>query len=324
MLVSLVLAVTGTVEFRVPSSATTLALAVLGVALSRSFDTASLPLFRQNWALIIVVGLVILVLSMLGAWILIRFFKFDPATAYFGALPGGATSMTAMSEEFGGDMRIVAIMQYSRLIIVILLATFVAYLSQIINRPAIPAIPMAFDRVYSMRDYLLSAATIIAGGYLGKYSRFPAGTMLFPLMAGLIMKAAGLFNPALLCGIYEATYIVLGINVGMKYTKQFILSVLKVIPLMVVFTLLLIIICAGMGWALTALLGIDLLTTYLATTPGGINSVIIAAYESGSNFSLVVTVQIFRLLIIVMAGPLVIRHILRKNRSVTASRQKRA
>jgi hypothetical protein len=60
--------------------------------------------------------------------------------------------------------------------------------------------------------------------------------------------------------------------------------------------------CAALGWVLAAVTGIDGITAYLATTPGGIDSVAIVALGSGADAALVLAVQMLRLLAVVLAG----------------------
>jgi uncharacterized membrane protein AbrB (regulator of aidB expression) len=49
-------------------------------------------------------------------------------TAIWGSSPGAATAMTLMSESYGADMRLVAVMQYLRVVLVVLTASLVARL----------------------------------------------------------------------------------------------------------------------------------------------------------------------------------------------------
>ncbi len=62
--------------------------------------------------------------------------------------------------------------------------------------------------------------------------------------------------------------------------------------------------CAGLGWVLTAITPIDGLTAYLATTPGGIDSVAVVALGSGADAPLVLAVQMLRLFAVILAGSL--------------------
>ena len=67
------------------------------------------------------------------------------------------------------------------------------------------------------------------------------------------------------------------------------------------FVAVLVVGCALLGLLLSRVTGIDRLTGYLATTPGGINAVTITAV--GVNTTLVVAVQTVRLLVTLLLGP---------------------
>jgi uncharacterized membrane protein AbrB (regulator of aidB expression) len=55
---------------------------------------------------------------------------------------------------------------------------------------------------------------------------------------------------------------------------------------------------------LSALTSIDELTAYLATSPGGMDSVAIMALGSGADAPVVLAIQMLRLLVVVLAGAL--------------------
>ena len=79
----------------------------------------------------------------------------------------------------------------------------------------------------------------------------------------------------------------------------------RLLPFVLCSTVALVVACAGLGWALAVLTPSDALTAYLATTPGGIDSVAIVALESGTSAPLVLAVQMLRLFAVVLAGSLV-------------------
>jgi uncharacterized protein len=68
---------------------------------------------------------------------------------------------------------------------------------------------------------------------------------------------------------------------------------------------------AGVAYVLTRTLGIDALTAYLATSPGGMDSVAIIAASSNVDLSFVMALQTIRFLIIIVAGPPVARFLAR-------------
>lgn len=60
-----------------------------------------------------------------------------------------------------------------------------------------------------------------------------------------------------------------------------------------------------------ATLRIDPLTAFLATSPGGLDSVAIIALGSGVDVPLVLAIQTMRLLVVLVTGPLVAKLIAR-------------
>ena len=75
-----------------------------------------------------------------------------------------------------------------------------------------------------------------------------------------------------------------------------VLYALRAIPQLVLSTFLLIGLCAVSAWLLTLFLHTDGLTAYLATSPGGLDSVAIIAVGSGANTPFVLAVQTLLLL----------------------------
>jgi uncharacterized protein len=73
--------------------------------------------------------------------------------------------------------------------------------------------------------------------------------------------------------------------------------------------------CAVLGWLLELTAGVSFLDGYLATTPGGLYAVLPVAYGSGANTTFVLTVQTLRLLMMIVAAPVVVRWMLTRART---------
>ena len=69
--------------------------------------------------------------------------------------------------------------------------------------------------------------------------------------------------------------------------------------------------CGGLAAMLTHLVGIDPLTAYLATSPGGIDSVAVIAASSQVDLSFVMALQAVRLVIVILLGPVIARLVAR-------------
>jgi uncharacterized protein len=101
--------------------------AVIGISLSGTFSTSSLKVLSQHWMPVGLVVVLMLVFTVLNAFYLIVFAKLNPATAMLGSLPGGAGEMTAISESMGADPRLVSVIQYVRLLIIILSVSLISH-----------------------------------------------------------------------------------------------------------------------------------------------------------------------------------------------------
>jgi membrane AbrB-like protein len=108
------------------------------------------------------------------------------------------------------------------------------------------------------------------------------------------------------------TYALLGWNVGLNFTPAILAHALKAFPKVFMNVALLISFSAAVGYALTQVLGIDTLTAYLATSPGGLDSVAIIAASSDVDVPLVMALQTIRFLTIVIAGPPIARFLARR------------
>jgi uncharacterized membrane protein AbrB (regulator of aidB expression) len=66
---------------------------------------------------------------------------------------------------------------------------------------------------------------------------------------------------------------------------------------------------AGVAVALVALAGIEPLTAYLATSPGGADSVVVIAATSAVDAGFVMAMQLARFLMVLVLGPRVSRYV---------------
>ena len=103
-------------------------------------------------------------------------------------------------------------------------------------------------------------------------------------------------------GVPQGAYLVLGLWVGLLFDGDSVKRAGRLLPVVLLSAVGLVVACSALGWAFSALTGIDGITAYLATTPGGIDSVAIVALGSGADAPLVLAVQMLRLLAVILAG----------------------
>jgi membrane AbrB-like protein len=255
-------------------------------------------------------GSTILGSSLLG-WLLARSGALPGTTAIWGSSPGAATAMTLMSEAYGADMRLVAVMQYLRVVCCAVAATLVALLLGVRTHGMqqvewFPALPW----------HDVAGTLAIAGGaaFLGVRLRIPGGPILLPLASGLLVKLAGWMPIALPPPLLAASYALIGWGIGIRFDRHVLAHAARVLPRMLASILALVALSAGCGLLLVLLAGIDPLTALLATSPGGADSIAIIATATRSDVPFVMAMQVARFLLVVLAGPALAR-LLSSNRA---------
>jgi uncharacterized protein len=128
MLVALALALVWKEHPTVPRWGRVASLAVVGGMLAATFRPSVLPLVAGHWLPVSLVVCSTLFLSLGAGLLLSGLVRIDRKTAALGSLPGAASGMLAMSDPLGADARLVALMQYTRVVVVVVTATLVGRL----------------------------------------------------------------------------------------------------------------------------------------------------------------------------------------------------
>ena len=78
--------------------------------------------------------------------------------------------------------------------------------------------------------------------------------------------------------------------------------------------------CAGLALLLVPLADVSFADAYLATSPGGLYAVLAASVAIEANTTFVVSVQVLRIFVMVLAAPPLVRLIVRAQAARSASR----
>lgn len=297
--------------------------AVLGCMIAGTVTPTFATAFLRDWPLFLAVVLVtILVSSLLGLLLALRG-GLPGTTGVWGTSPGAAAAMVVMADAYGADVRMVAFMQYSRVICVALAASLVAHLWVGSGASAVPeTVWFPPLRLPALAGTLALAAV---GGLVGALSRIPSGAMLTPMLAGAILHATGLMTIELPEWLLAGTYALIGWRIGLVFTGEALRHAAQVLPQILLSILALIAFCGGLAFLLAQAVGVDPLTAYLATSPGGLDSVaIIAAGSPNVDMPFVMALQTVRFCLVVLAGPPLARAVARRvagrNRSTGESK----
>src|SRR3954452_3491298 len=108
-------------HLKLPSTLFLAAQAVCGVTIGAYLQSDELKALGSAWLPVVVVSALTLALSIGTVWLLARFTALDRPTATLGMIAGGASGIVTMADDLGADDRLVAFMQYLRVLVVVLL-----------------------------------------------------------------------------------------------------------------------------------------------------------------------------------------------------------
>jgi membrane AbrB-like protein len=115
--------------------------------------------------------------------------------------------------------------------------------------------------------------------------------------------------------LLAVSYAAVGWSIGLNFTRPILRHATRALPQIIGSIIVLIAFCGGLAWLISHILGIDPLTAYLATSPGGMDSVaIIAAAAQNVDISFVMALQSARFLVVLLVGPSVARLVARSIR----------
>jgi membrane AbrB-like protein len=298
---------------RMPYVAFAAAQAMIGCLIANSISPDIFSTFYAQWPLFLGVVLSTIAASSLLGW-LISHWRILPGTAaVWGSSPGAAAAMVLMAEAFGADQRLVAFMQYMRVILVSMAAALVARLWVDTSGVEVPAI-VWFPQI-DAGPFGATIALALTGAVAGKLLRLPSPYFLGTVILGTTLNLGYGVDFQLPQWLLAASYAVIGWAIGLNFTRQTLRHVTHALPQIVASILVLIAFCGGLGWMISHLLGIDPLTAYLATSPGGMDSIaIIAAAANNVDISFVMALQTVRFTIVLLLGPSLARMVVKMTR----------
>jgi membrane AbrB-like protein len=281
--------------------------AIIGLMIARNIPASIGREMLEVWPECIICVLAVIAAASVLGWLLTRWRVLPGTTAIWGSSPGAAMTMMVMAEAYGADIRLVAFMQFLRVVMVTVVASLVAKLW--ISGSGQPVAPVIWFPALDWSAFAETLAVAAVAGTLALYVRVPAGNLLLPLVAGAVLQNMGLVHITLPPWLLAVTYAFTGWSVGLSFTRDILLHAARALPKVAASTLVLICACGALAALLVAVAKVDPLTAYLATSPGGVDSVAIIAASSNINIPFVMAMQTMRLLVTILVGPALARFI---------------
>ena len=290
----------------IPRQAGTVGQAVIGVSVGTLVSADLLDTLARHGGVIALALLATLLVSLAWGQILRLRPGVSATTATFASIAGGASGVVATARDVGADEPVVATIQYLRVLAVLFTLPVVAPLIGASAGTSAPVGAGAGGGTGS--GYLLAGLALVVGLLVVRRTPFPGGAVVVPMLLGAGLSATGLIGPASVPTLaLDAAYVLIGAQVGVKFTPETLRTIVALLPLAVVQVVGTIGSCALIGYVVAETTGIGHLDAYLATTPGGLYAVVAVALSTGGDTGLVFSLQILRLFAALLMVPLLAR-----------------
>lgn len=310
LLVGLAYALRSPVELRLDPRLSMAAQMVTGSVIGSYLSASTLTGLGGAWLPVLLITICTLLFTFAAGLLLARITNLGPATAAFGMIAGGAAGIVSIASDLGADDRMVAVIQYVRVVIILAITPVLA--TSLFTHTSRPEGAIVTAHQVS---FLAGAVYVLCAGPIGVLLAHRFGLVspnLFgPMIIGAILTLTGVSfagqMPNLLPWI---AYGLIGARVGLEFTRESIRRARDAMPAILAVIVLMLVVCAGLGLIMAPLAGVSPLDGYLATTPGVLQVVMATTIGLKANTTFVLSVQVVRLLMMLSAAPLIARRLI--------------
>lgn len=252
---------------------------------------SSIPLY-----FLIIVSIVLIFLSLAIGLLATKSNFLPGTTGLWGMLPGAAPMMIILSERKNAVPGLVAFIQYTRVVLVSLLASIVMFSTNKIEFKN--SLQQAHNNNTELFIFTTGIFILLS---LFKKIMTTSNVFLLSIFYSITVCSIG-FSIKIPNIILSFAFIILGWNIGFSFTNEIILAARKSFTRVFILIITLILLCYFLSFLLICFFNIDPLTAYLSTSPGGIDSIAIIASGTSANLAIVIRFQLVRFLILLLFG----------------------
>ncbi|NEQ84730.1 MAG: AbrB family transcriptional regulator [Moorea sp. SIO2I5] len=291
-----------------PAQFLTLGKAIIGVFSASRFSPDTLVLAGNYAVPLLGCILITACLSILNGFVLWRLAGVDRFTSFLGTIPGSASNIVAISEDLGAEPVSVAILQYTRMMLIALLAPSVANWLATENAMEAPAslisVPVAQPELGSIQplwsNLLFLVGCCSLGTLLGRWLRLPASAFLGSFLLGLTISWLFPHQFEVPRAAFSSALLLVGVSVGLRFSWQTVKSLWRVVLLEIGLIIILMLGCVAIGYEFHLVTHVDTMTALLGFVPGAIEAMVATATQLGGDTGTVVALQMTRQFLILL------------------------
>ena len=269
---------------------------ILGSAVSLYFTPAVVAELAANFPAIVAATVAVFAVGALGALTLSRASGVDEKSTFFASIPGGAMSMAVLAERYGAQIAPVAVAHSLRVSLVVIVIPFA------MTYGGIPLVASAYRPALPL-DISILLPWLAFGCVLGEASErfhFHNGYLLMPIFCGAALTMSGIQLSAVPHGLTDFAQLMFGLVLGARYERAFFVRYKLFIPFALLNSLFILLASVGAAALLAWGFSLPIATMIMATAPGGLAEMTIAAQALQISVPLVVAFHLFRVVVVNM------------------------
>ena len=270
----------------------------IGAALGLYFSPEVVAQLGLHAPLVVAAALGSLVLGMGYAFILLRLARVDTPTAFFAALPGGASEMANLADRYGGAVDRIAAAHAIRVMMVVSVLPFALTFAGVHGTDLYVPLVKAVDARHF--PLLIGASLLGVGAF--KLLRIANAWVLGPLLGVAVATLAGVPLSALPAWVVNGGQLLIGCALGCRFSREF----FRAAPRFMAVAGLTAAMSIVLAFAFAALLGlvsaVPLPTLALATAPGGVSEMCITAKVLQLGVPLVTVCHVLRVVVLTVGA----------------------
>lgn len=275
---------------------------VIGVMIGAQVN-AGLLAQAQGFVLSLLAVSLFVVLAQFGnTAIFQRIGGYDRVTAWFSGSPGGLLEAITMGEKAGGNVAVMTLLQFMRIILVVSLLPVVMSLWH--GAPVGSAAGLSLGQAGQGQGEALVLVWILvlaaAGLLLGQKLRLPAWQLTGPLVAAALATVFGGVSVYVPGWLLATAQVVLGVSLGVRFygiSRAMLVKAMGLSTLSVGFMLML---GVGLALAVSASTGLALDVLVVSYAPGGVTEMGLIAVSLAASPALVAMHHLYRITLTVL------------------------
>jgi membrane AbrB-like protein len=234
---------------------------------------------------------------------------YDPATAFFSAMPGGLNEMLILGAEAGADERRVALAHASRILVVVSFVVLFFGIVLGVTTGGDDGRPVTGFGDISATDAALLASCGLAGVWLGRRLRFPAAALTGPMLLSGAAHLTALVEVPPPTPLVIAAQVIIGTIIGCRFAGVAPREIGRDLAFGAASSTLMIGAALAAAVALTLATGADMRQSFLAYSPGGLTEMSLLALAMGQDVAYVSAMHVVRIVLVVLGVPVLNRRL---------------